>query len=313
MSDHGDTSNTDSAHSNVDAPQATTQESQPSSLHPAIHLRDLTERVVFYVGVPAVTLYPVGALFYWIQLISHYHMDFESSWHAVLLIPRPFVIVEIARQLTLGGSATLTLMIMIAVPAAILFAMGWQRVWGASLTEHLASRLVLVMVMIAAIAGVWFLTSSVFSLVGNRPTYTYWYLPLAQAAHTVLSVTGGIFTGFLIARDYTRNRQAQDKARATLFVRRWLLSGALAAYSLSVVITLAWGGLTLPPQLPNITLNRSIEFSNDQAVTHGRLLSNPSVVCGYWQVLIVHRGRGEVVAISSSNAGKNVRVTSESG
>jgi hypothetical protein len=48
----------------------------------AFQLRDLVERVIFYVGVPAVTLYPVGALFYCLQFVTHYDMD---------LIPNPVI------------------------------------------------------------------------------------------------------------------------------------------------------------------------------------------------------------------------------
>ncbi len=76
----------------------------------AFQLRDLVERVIFYVGVPAVTLYPVGALFYCVQFLTHYDMDLTPSWHAVLVIPRELVLVETLTLLAAGIAGLLPFM-----------------------------------------------------------------------------------------------------------------------------------------------------------------------------------------------------------
>ena len=59
------------------------------------NLRNLLETLLFYVGLPITTLYPVAMLFYWAQIRSTYDTDFEASWHAALLIPKEFAVVEI--------------------------------------------------------------------------------------------------------------------------------------------------------------------------------------------------------------------------
>ncbi len=60
----------------------------------AFLMRDLVERVIFYVGVPAVTLYRVGALFYCLQFVTHYdklYRILDTNFHEkALLRTHPF-------------------------------------------------------------------------------------------------------------------------------------------------------------------------------------------------------------------------------
>jgi hypothetical protein len=79
------------------------------------NLRDLLETLLFYVGLPITVLYPVAILFYWAQIRSTYSTDFEASWHAVLLIPRDFAVVEIVKVLTLGTSDVLSIICIVAL------------------------------------------------------------------------------------------------------------------------------------------------------------------------------------------------------
>lgn len=79
------------------------------------NLRDLLETLLFYVGLPITVLYPVAILFYWAQIRSTYSTDFEASWHAVLLIPRDFAVVEIVKVLTLGISDALSIICIVAL------------------------------------------------------------------------------------------------------------------------------------------------------------------------------------------------------
>jgi hypothetical protein len=69
---------------------------------PNLQLRDLLERAIFYLGVPTITLYPMGVLFYWIQIRSHHDISAQASWQAVFQIPRELLIAETASMLVDG-------------------------------------------------------------------------------------------------------------------------------------------------------------------------------------------------------------------
>jgi hypothetical protein len=62
--------------------------STESGAPPSLQLRDLLERAIFYLDVLAITLYPIGVLFYWVQLRSHYDISSDVAWQAVFKIPR---------------------------------------------------------------------------------------------------------------------------------------------------------------------------------------------------------------------------------
>jgi hypothetical protein len=67
-----------------------------------VQLRDLLERAIFYLSVSAITLYPMGVLFYWIQIRSHYDIGAQAAWQAVFKIPQELLIAETASMLVEG-------------------------------------------------------------------------------------------------------------------------------------------------------------------------------------------------------------------
>jgi hypothetical protein len=251
----------------------------------AFQLSDLVERVIFYVGVPAVTLYPVGALFYCVQLMAHYDMDLSSSWHAVLEIPRELVLVETISLLVTGIAGLLPYMAVYVGLSFLLFTIGWQRTWSTGWRAEWGRRLLTLLALLAAVlvAGYVAVDNIMRVALGSD------WQSRAVGLYHLLLIIGVVLAGYLIAKDRQRKRRSPNPAVAPLFVRRWFLRGALVAY-VSAILGLFIVGTTIPLQLPEV------HFGEDSPREGGLLLADPSGACGYWQYI---DKEGRVVAIPS--------------
>ena len=251
----------------------------------AFQLRDLVERVIFYVGVPAVTLYPVGALFYCLQLVTHYEMDLTSSWHTVLVIPRELVLVETLSLLAEGIAGLLPFMVVYVGLSFLLFTLGLRRAWGTGWRAEPGRRLFSLLGLLVALSVTAYVAVDALVLVapGND------WQARAKGLYHLLLIFGVVLAGYLIARDRQGNRRSPDPAVAPLFVRRWFLRGTLAAY-VSAILGLFIVGTALPLQLPEV------HFGEDSPREGGLLLADPSGACGYWQYI---DEEGRVVALPS--------------
>jgi hypothetical protein len=97
---------------------------------PNLQLRDLLERAIFYLGVPAITLYPMGILFYWIQIRSHYDISAQASWQAVFQIPKELLIAETASMLVDGIALATPDLVITAALTYVPITIGWRHAWG---------------------------------------------------------------------------------------------------------------------------------------------------------------------------------------
>ena len=251
----------------------------------AFQLRDLVERVIFYVGVPAVTLYPVGALFYCVQFMTHYDMDLTPSWHAVLVIPRELVLVETLSLLAGGIAGLLPFMAVYVGLSFLLFTMGLRRAWGRGWRAQPGRRLLSLLALLVALSFAGYVALDALMRVapGND-----WQTRAVGLYHLLL-IFSVVLAGYLIASDRQRKLRSPNPAGAPLFVRRWFLRGALVAY-VSGVLGLFIVGTALPLQLPEV------RFGEDSPGEGGLLLADPSGACGYWQYI---DKEGRVVAIPS--------------
>jgi hypothetical protein len=251
----------------------------------AVQLRDLVERVIFYVGVPAVTLYPIGALFYCVQFVTHYNMDLTPSWHAVLVIPRELVLVETITLLVAGIAGLLPFMVVYVALSFLLFTIGLRRAWGTGWRTEPGRRLLSLLALLVALSIAGYVAVDAVMRIAPGSD---WQTRAVGLYHLVL-ISGVVLAGYLIARDRQRNRRSPDPAVAPLFVRRWFLRGALVAY-VSAILGLFIVGTAMPLQLPKV------RFGEDSPREGGLLLADPSGACGYWQYI---DKEGRVVAISS--------------
>jgi hypothetical protein len=251
----------------------------------AFQLRDFVERVIFYVGVPAVTLYPVGALFYYVQFVTHYDMDLSSSWHAVLEIPRELVLVETLSLLAVGIAELLPFMAVYVGLSFLLFTIGLRRAWGTGWRAEPGGRLLGLLALLVAVSIAGYV---VLDAVKRVAPGSDWQTRAVGLYHLLL-IFGVVLAGYLIARDRQSKQRSPNPAVAPLFVRRWFLRGALVAY-VSAILGLFIVGTTIPLQLPEV------RFGEDSPREGGLLLADPSGACGYWQYI---DKEGRVVAIPS--------------
>jgi hypothetical protein len=251
----------------------------------AFQLRDLAERVIFYVGVPAVTLYPVGALFYCVQFVTHYDMDLTPSWHAVLVIPRELVLVETISLLAAGIAGLLPFMVVYVGLSFLLFTIGLRRAWGTGWRTEPGRRLLSLLALLVALSAVVYVAVDAVMRVAPGSDWQ----TRAVGLYHLLLIFGVVLAGYLIARDRQSNRRSPNPAVAPLFVRRWFLRGTLVAY-VTGILGLFIVGTALPLQLPEV------RFGEDSPREGGLLLADPSGACGYWQYI---DKEGRVVALPS--------------
>jgi hypothetical protein len=253
---------------------------------PNLQLRDLLERAIFYLGVPAITLYPLGVLFYWIQIRSHYDISADASWQAVFTIPREFLIAKTAAMVVEGFAFATPDLLLTALIIYVPITIGWRRAWGTGWrTNHLRRILTLLALIFVILWTLFMIYLIVTGLQGGS-------VRRAAAVYQILTIAAALMAGYLIATDRKKNRTSPNLAMAPIFVRRWFLRGALVAYT-AVIIGIFILGSALPIQLPTIT------FGEDSERESGLLLGDPGSVCGYWYYIDT---QSRVVALPSEEA-----------
>jgi hypothetical protein len=253
---------------------------------PNLQLRDLLERAIFYLGIPAITLYPMGVLFYWVQIRSHYDIGTQAAWQAVFQIPRELLIAETASMLVEGFALATPDLVLTALLIYVPITIGWRRAWGTGWRTNPIRRLLTLLALIFVVLWVVFMIYLIVSGLQEGPVRR------AAAVYQILTIAAALLAGYLIATDRKKNRESPNPARAPIFVRRWFVRGALVAYT-AVIIGIFILGSALPIQLPTIT------FGEDSQQQSGLLLGDPGSACGYWYYIDT---TGRVVALPSQKA-----------
>jgi hypothetical protein len=253
---------------------------------PNLQLRDLLERAIFYLGVPAITLYPMGILFYWIQIRSHYDISAQASWQAVFQIPKELLIAETASMLVDGIALATPDLVITAALTYVPITIGWRRAWGTGWRTNPLRRFLTLSALIFVALWALFMIYLIVSGLQGGPVRR------AAAVYQILTIAAALLAGYLIAKDRKRIRESPNSAMAPIFVRRWFLRGALVAYA-AVVIGIFILGTALPLQLPTIM------FGEDSQREGGVLLGDPGAACGYWYYIDT---AGRVLALPSEKA-----------
>jgi hypothetical protein len=253
---------------------------------PNLQLRDLLERAIFYLGVPTITLYPMGVLFYWIQIRSHYDISAQASWQAVFQIPRELLIAETASMLVDGFALATPDLVLTALLIYVPITIGWRRAWGTGWRTNPLRRLLTLSALVFVVLWALFMIYVIVSGLQGSPVRR------AAAVYQILTIAAALLAGYLIAKDRKKNRESPDPAMAPIFVRRWFVRGALVAYT-AVIIGIFILGTALPLQLP------TIKFGEDSQQEGGVLLGDPGAACGYWYYIGT---TGRVVAMPSEKA-----------
>lgn len=220
-------------------------------------LRDLIEQGLLYVGVPAITLYPLGFVALGIQLWRDPffpYVDFDSVWDAVAMVPQIVVIATGVRLVYLALIATI---------------FGWGI---ASLTLRIMRRYTGEQTAEVRKRGLWGIYLVVFLPVAGFIVYSGIDIDRASdilylAAFVVFSVGGGVVVGFLRFRGY----------------ENLILAGQIGAYSGAVVAALFISAL-YTPSLPIITIQSKMGAAPDCSTVGDKTFVMLDETLGYWHV-----------------------------
>ena len=251
-----------------------------------ISVRDVAGAFLFYVGIPAIALYPVGAVLLWLQINNTYHHGFVSTWYAVALIPQTLVA-------ALGASVVLApfTLVFLLVPLFLTFLLTFfyyaeMQIGGVfwRIERHAFVRglvVMLVAIYIVFQALVFFnVTAELlpWSQVGTPNPETGVVGFLTRQVPFLVATGGGALAGYLLAKDRHRSKRMQTRPESSSHphgFHRWALRGLLVAYAANIIFALGYFGI-MRPFLPDV------EYGTTENRSEGQLLG---VTPGYWHIL----------------------------
>jgi hypothetical protein len=239
-------------------------------------LRDILGGVLFYFGIPAFTLYPLGfmalSLQLWRDPVFPYNwaasgLDFTIIWYAASLIPKVVVIGTGVRLLAISLLSTILIMSVAAITLHLLrewnlvkgwvkhekqnTVSGWTRLNRWERRFWLLSLVVLLPITVLLVAKMF-----PFDHLYDLPFY---------GGYLIFSAVGGIVLGYI--RYWGHNR--------------WLHHGLSLAFAGAIFAALSLSALELP-DLPYVELNASSTWPESlPSSTPFTLLANDS---NHWYV-----------------------------
>ena len=281
--------------------------SHPDSM---ISVRDVAGAFLFYIGIPAIALYPVGAVLLWLQINNAYHHGFVASWYAVALVPQTLVA-------TLGASVVLApfTLVFLLVPLLLTFLLTsfyyaemqvsgvFWRIERHAFVRALAVMLIAIYVVFQALVS-FNITAELLPWgqveISNPKTGVVGFL--TRQTPFLVATGGGALAGYLLAKDRHRSKRMRDQQETPSHshsFHRWALRGLLAAYAANIIFALGYFGI-MRPFLPNV------EYGPVGHRSEGQLLG---FTPGYWHIL---DDKGDVVSVPSNDVATVVVLESDS-
>lgn len=215
-------------------------------------LRDILGGVLFYFGIPAITLYPLGfaalSLQLWRDPDFPYNwassgLDFTLTWYAVSVIPKVVVIGTGVRLLLIALLSTILIMSFAAVTLHLLrewnLVKGWVKHEKQKGTAGGLKRLNKWERRFWHLSLVTLLPITILLMVKTFPFDTWYDLPF-YGSYLIFSAVGGIVLGYI--RYWGHDR--------------WLHHGVSLAFAGAIFAALSLSALELP-DLPYMELNAS--------------------------------------------------------
>jgi len=255
---------------------------------PLVHssnVRAVAELAVFYLGIPALTLYPFGVTLYWLQIMYGYAESNESAGYAAALIPRTTVILEATYDLTAVVVASLLLGALPALWFSLLLAKGWSFVWGIGWRRAPIRRLLFLLASAAYGLLVLLLSLELVFALSEGDQYG-----VTSVGAWFSMLVAGILGGYVIGRDYRNSRLTAEQGGPVIPARRWLLRGLAVMYLTAALAVWLFTGLGQAPDLPAVKVGEDKEIE-------GLLLG---VSGGHWHIL---DKEGRILAIPDDQIG----------
>jgi hypothetical protein len=230
-----------------------------------MNFKDFVQSLLFYVGIPAVTLYPLGfaalAIQLWNDPLFPYY-DFATIWYAVTLIPKT-VVVGTALKLILLSLCTTVL----STGAALMVLRSLLRRRGLSLQEleeipeskGIGRWVIYLLILVVVVVALFILL--------NELILDTWGDLIALVGFLVLSVGVGILVGALRAHGSER-----------LFP-----TGLAVAYAGAVLAALCFAAIN-PPSLPLVRIDAKFGVTPSCAKMTEKSFVVLAAGSSYWHV-----------------------------
>ena len=241
-------------------------------------LRDILGGALFYIGIPAVTLYPLGFIALSLQLWrdpdfpynwASRGFDFTMIWYAVSLVPKVVVIGTGVRLLFISVLATALSMSIASIISQLLRQRKLLRSW----SNHREQEEVLSnwTHLSRWEQGFWYcsfvlLLPVIALLIVSRFPFDSWYDAPFYGGYFGLSALGGLVIGYIRFKGHDR----------------WIHHGLSLAFASAIFAALCLSALQLP-DLPYVEVEASSSnWPESLSTTPFRLLSGAS--SNYWYV-----------------------------
>ena len=261
-------------------------------------LREILGGFLFYIGIPAITLYPLGFVALSLQLWRDpdfpYNwasggFNFTMIWYAASLVPKVVVVGTGVRLLFI--SLLSTILTMVVASATLPFLRKWPLTKGQARRKEVADRIEWEHLnkwerRLWLLSPVVLLPLVILLLSYDFPFDT-WYDAPFYAAYLMFSACGGAIIGYIRFRG----------------LYRWLHHGLSLAFAGAIFGALSLSALALP-DLPFVEVEATTNWPEELSSTPFRLLANDSQ---HWYVYNPESG---VLALAQSDV-QSVRLWDE--
>jgi hypothetical protein len=248
-------------------------------------LREIAGSLIFYLGIPAATLYPMEAAIFLLQLMSYYGHSYWTAAYSVSLIASSTMVTWAVYDLLFVVALGIACIIPALILTSVWVAKGRSVVWGTSWRKTPRRRLAALLIVTIYTGGVLlFVVAGGYSqLMDNR-------LGMWTAIVGVFWILGAIASGYILGTDFRKSRRGEGQSATRVPTRRWLAKGALFTYLFNACLLISYLGATTEPGLP------AVDFDEDNRAD-GHLLGLSD---GYWHFLDTE---GNIVAVPTDQVG----------
>lgn len=232
--------------------------------------REVIGGFLFYFGIPAITLYPLGFMALSLQLWrdpdfpytwASSGFNFAMIWYAVSLVPKVVVIGTGVRLLVLSLLSTILSMAVASATLHLLREWNLVKSWAKRKESEALRRWEYLNRWeryLWSLCLVVLLPIVILLLIHNFPFDSWYDLPF-YSGYFICSACGGVIIGYIRFRGYDR----------------WLHHGVLVAFAAAIFGALSLSALQLP-DLPFVEIEATTNWPSELPSTQFRLLGNDS-------------------------------------
>jgi hypothetical protein len=233
-------------------------------------LREIAGSLIFYLGIPAATLYPMEAAIFLLQLMSYHGHSYGTAAYSVSLMASSTMVTWAFYDLLFVVPLAIACILPALILTSVWVAKGRSVVWGTGWRKTPRRRLTVLLIVTIYTGGIL-----AFVIAGAYSQWMDYRLGMWTATVGVFWILGAIASGYMLGTDFRKSRRGEGQSATRVPTRRWLAKGALFTYLFNACLIIAYLGTTTGPALP------AVDFDED-ARADGQLLGLSD---GYWHFL----------------------------